>query len=260
MDIRTQLASPKFTASLAENLVVILIAPNNDRTIGAVARVMRNLGVCQLCLVAPREYNPAEARVTACWAEEILDQAVVAPDLATATEGFDFIVGVAPQEENDNNSQCVARISTTELSAHLKSGKKIGLLFGPEETGLLEEHQKYCNGILPLPCGGSLLNLGVAQAVLLALFELRRVAEPYRQRSFREPRAGNTQLASLDRVVSDLVVLSADETPAQPNHSAADIRSLFQRTAPSNRELGMLLAFLGKVRRVIGARKTEPSL
>src|SRR5688500_2603667 len=63
---------------------VVLVRPEVPANVGAVARVMRNTGLDPLVLVAPGDWRTIECWRTAWGAQDILENAVVAPDLAGA--------------------------------------------------------------------------------------------------------------------------------------------------------------------------------
>src|SRR5258707_5745378 len=78
------------------NCRVVLVRPQFAGTLGAVARVMRNLGLDDLVLVAPLA-DPADrqARQLSTHGEAVLDSARIVPDLDAALADCVLVVGTS---------------------------------------------------------------------------------------------------------------------------------------------------------------------
>ncbi|HEY7512875.1 MAG TPA: TrmH family RNA methyltransferase, partial [Vicinamibacteria bacterium] len=66
---------------------IVLVRPETSANVGACARVARNTGAAGLDLVAPGDWKTVESWRTAWGAQDVLEQARVLPDLATALSG-----------------------------------------------------------------------------------------------------------------------------------------------------------------------------
>jgi tRNA C32,U32 (ribose-2'-O)-methylase TrmJ len=75
---------------------VVLVRPRIAGNLGATARIMANMGLNQLVLVAP-EADPldSKARQQATHGEEVLNQARIVPDFADAVADCHMVIGTS---------------------------------------------------------------------------------------------------------------------------------------------------------------------
>src|SRR5581483_1205563 len=105
------------------------------------ARVMRNLGLSELVLVAPVA-DPAdrEARRLSTHGEAILDRARVVPDFGAAVADCVLVAGTSARVGGPFRRQSVGL--PEEILPRLAEALAVGpaaLVFGPEPSGLTDE-------------------------------------------------------------------------------------------------------------------------
>ena len=148
---------------------VILVRPQLGVNIGACARAMRNFGLTELRLVAPRDGWPnADAGPAASGADDVLADARVFDTVADACVGLGLVFATTLRERD-----LTRRVVTPEQAArefHATGGQG-GLLFGPERTGLLTEDLAVANAILTIPVDPDFGSLNLAQAVVVTAYE-----------------------------------------------------------------------------------------
>ena len=76
-----------------DKFAFVLFSPKHSGNVGAAARALKNMGVADLRLVAPRDYNPRAAAAMAVHADDVLERARIFPDLATALDDRTLTVG-----------------------------------------------------------------------------------------------------------------------------------------------------------------------
>src|SRR5262249_54389434 len=112
---------------------VVLIRPEFAGNIGATARVMRNMGLSDLCLVEPKaSLDDRQARQFSAHGEAILDQAKFAPDLADAVADCLMVVGTSARTGGLFRRQSVGtpRQIALEIINVLAMGP-VAIVFGP---------------------------------------------------------------------------------------------------------------------------------
>jgi tRNA/rRNA methyltransferase len=158
------------------NCRVVLVRPQIAANVGATARVMRNMGLSELVLVAPAA-NPADqnARVLSTHGEDILDRCRVVPDLGEAVGDCVFIAGTSARTAGVFRGQTAAPPDEVmpRLVAALETGPS-ALVFGPEPTGLTNDEVSRCHYLIHIPADPTYPALNLAQAVAVCLYELRR--------------------------------------------------------------------------------------
>ena len=70
---------------------VVLVRPESPANVGAAARAVRNAGLHGLVIVEPGDWRTVECWRTAWGAHDVLEQARVAPDLASAVAGAGYV-------------------------------------------------------------------------------------------------------------------------------------------------------------------------
>jgi tRNA/rRNA methyltransferase len=159
-----------------QNCRVVLVRPKIAANLGATARVMRNMGLSQLVLVAP-EADPADrqARQLSTHGEEILDRARNVADLGAALADCLFVAGTSARTGGPYRRQSVVAPDHAMpiVVERLDSGPA-ALVFGPESSGLTDEEVMRCHYLIHIPTDESYPALNLAQAVAICAYELRR--------------------------------------------------------------------------------------
>lgn len=146
---------------------VILVAPENPKNVGFVARAMRAFGVCELVIAKSLwKALPGEAWITGVRAPAILDRARLVPTLEDALKGCQTAIAFSRRPSDLKQTEFVLPSRPSTIG-----GGRLGLVFGRESNGLTREEAALCPYLARIPCkDGISLNLG--QAVSVALFSL----------------------------------------------------------------------------------------
>lgn len=161
---------------------VVLVRTIYERNIGAVSRAMSNMGFDKLILVDPNCELTYEAQQTAATGQTALQNRV---SYKSWTEFFE-------KEPDSIRVSLTARDgrgrSVRDLSEVLKDIKDhspqfqiksetaftVHLIFGPEDWGLSAEDLTHTHFCACIPTFGENWSLNLAQAVLLAMYDLRK--------------------------------------------------------------------------------------
>lgn len=161
---------PPLSAPLAPT--VILIRPQMGENIGAVARAMWNFGLDRLHLVAPRDGwpNPAAAAM-ASGAGRVLDGARVFADLPAAAAELTFLYATTARPRELTKPVMTPAAAVAEARARIAAGERVGLVFGPERTGLETAEVARCGAIVSVPVNPAFPSLNLAQCVGILAYE-----------------------------------------------------------------------------------------
>ncbi|MFM1848164.1 MAG: hypothetical protein RL417_1638 [Pseudomonadota bacterium] len=244
--------------SIRDRFHVVLVEPGESRNIGSVARAMKNLGFAHLHLVAPPHYDRARAAMTACWADDILDAAAIHPTLADALSNFEQVIAFSGREGKNRG----APLDLLEWGESLAAAPpdRTALVFGPEDNGLRQEHIELCRLVLRIPSSVECPSFNLAQAVILALFEIARRDLPAAPPSGGErvPAVWNDYF-QLDRLLDRVMDLSGFVRVGTPEPVPGLVKNLFRRVDLDKREMGILLGLFGRLDRVLTRQGGEPS-
>jgi tRNA/rRNA methyltransferase len=159
-----------------QNCRVVLVRPQVAGNLGSTARIMRNMGLTELVLVAP-EADPTDrqARQLSTHGEEILDRACIVAELGDAVGDCLMVVATSARIGGPYRRQSVSPPDQVMplLVGVLEQGPA-ALVFGPEPSGLTNAEVTRCHHLIHIPASEDYPALNLAQAVAICLYELRR--------------------------------------------------------------------------------------
>lgn len=235
---------------------VVLVETEDSLNIGSVARAMKNLGFSKLHLVAPVNFQQRKAEVTGRWAKDIVESAQFHDSLPEALGGMHDVVGFSGRE-GKNRFNLMLPEWVADFRA--KPMKTTALVFGPEDTGLRTDHIEHCHWLVRIPSTTAYPSFNLAQAVLLALFELTR--QDWASMSAVNPAHAPdwNDFYQLDRLVDRVLTDCGFFREGTPEPIPGLIKNLFRRIQPDKREIGILLALFARLERGLSlASKDSP--
>jgi len=153
---------------------VVLVHPQSEGNIGAVARAMMNFGLRDLVRVAPECKVGLEARRRAMHASEVvLDRAKTYKSLRGALSGSDMVIGTTGVKTK--NAKKFGRIAVTprEFVEKIKEfDGTVALLFGQEDFGLDRETISKCDILVTIPASDDYPIMNISHAASIVFYEL----------------------------------------------------------------------------------------
>ncbi|MHB2168685.1 RNA methyltransferase [Alsobacter sp. R-9] len=238
--------------------VVILVEPQLGENIGMAARAMANFGLTELRLVAPRErWLHAKTRAAAAGAEFILDRASIYPDLKAAIADLDFVYATTARERGQGKPVVGPREAGPVLRARIEDGRKAGVLFGRERTGLENDDIALADAILTYPVNPAYASLNLAQAVLIlgyAWMEAKGATLPFEYKP-RWPAAKRDMVISFFEYLEGELERRGFFRPAHKKPvMSRNLRNMFHRMELSEQDVRTWRGMI--VRLVEGPRET----
>jgi TrmH family RNA methyltransferase len=155
----------------ADHVTIILVRPQTPGNIGATARAMCNMGLHRLALVAPQRFPHPEARMMACGAEDLLHHAQVYDALPAAIAPCHWLIGTSARRRRYRKPPLTPTVFARELPARCRH-QRVGILFGPEDTGLTSAELNLCHDLVVIPTVAEATSLNLAQAVMVICYEI----------------------------------------------------------------------------------------
>src|SRR5690606_23719544 len=122
--------------------------------------------------VVPRDGWPNPAAVAAAsGADLVLERATLYPTAAAAVADLQRVYATTARGREQVKPVVTARQAAGEARRHLAADEKVGILFGPERTGLENDEIALADTLLSVPLNPAYASLNLAQAVLLAGYE-----------------------------------------------------------------------------------------
>ena len=151
-------------------ITVVLIEPENDGNVGAVARVMANFDFEELVLINPKcNHLSDEALSRSKHAKLILEKARI--EDYSFLRSFDYLIGTSAITGTDYN---VPRSPLTpeQLAKKISAKSKTAILFGRESYGLTVKEVLGCDFIVKIPSSDKYKTLNLSHSVTIILYEL----------------------------------------------------------------------------------------
>lgn len=240
---------------MLDNVRIVLVNTTHPGNIGAVARAMKNMGLHDLCLVAPKTFPSEVADARASGALDVLADARVVSEVSEAVADCQLVVGTSARGRHIP----WPIVNPREMAAIVvPSGQRVAILFGREDRGLTNEELHLCHHHVHIPSVEGFSSLNVAAAVQVIAYELRMAQLYSDQADQARPRWGtewDIELAEhrelelmfehLEKTLVDVEFLD----PKNPRQLMPRLRRLLLRAVPDKVEVNVLRGILTAVQK-----------
>lgn len=237
-----------------DNIRIVLVNTSHAGNIGGVARAMKNMGLSDLCLVAPRAFPAEEATWRAAGAADLLDAAVVVADFDAAVADCALVIGSSARQRRIPWPLLEAR-PCCEQAYREAGARRVAVVFGREDRGLTNDELQKCHLHVNIPADDAYSALNLAMAVQVIGYELRmahlgaRETDP--MAGWDVPAADAGELERLyDHFATALAELGFLQTEA-PKQMMTRLRRLFQRARPDQMEVNILRGILSSAQQAV---------
>ncbi len=227
-------------------IIVVLDQPQDLVNIAHVVRGLKNFGLRDLRLVAPREYDAYRVAGIAHQTDDILARVRTFESLAEALADSVHVVGFTARGRTAKRNLQRPREAAAEITALAEGDGPIALLFGREDKGLTNDALDRCHRVVTIPTAPAYASLNLGHAVVVMLYELA-LARGADARPFKPPRrpAEPATAEELERLFSDVArALAAIDFFKTRNAEGImrTMRELAHRTPLDAREATLLRA------------------
>jgi len=160
---------------MLDKVRTILVQSSHPGNIGSSARAIKNMGLSQLCLVAPVDFPSLEATVRAAHASDILNEASVVDTVTEALTGCGLVLGASARIRSVPWPNLTPRAAAQKIVRHLQvsaNSEAVAILFGREKHGLSNEELGLCHYQIVIPANPVYASLNVAQSVQIISYEI----------------------------------------------------------------------------------------
>ncbi len=240
--------------SLLDHVTVVFLYPQDPVNLAGTVRVMKNMGVRDLRLVQPCEYDPYRIEGVAHGTRDIVERIRHFDSLNDAVADCARVVAFAGKRRAAKWERLTPRELAPRVIEDLAGGHRVALLFGQEDHGLANDALDRAQIVCTIPTTEH-ASLNLAQAVLVALYELHLAVGDATQRvAGHRHQAGPATQDEWERMFTDAE--SALDSIAffrtrNPELVMRSLRSLAFRAKPDKREVTMLRAIAIEVMRTI---------
>ena len=230
--------------SRLSRISVILFEPQNPVNIAGTVRAMKNMGFSSLRLVNPCAYEPVRLEGIAHDTWDIIHAIEHFDSFDAAAADCIRLVGFTARRRAAKWRLLDAREAAEDSLGYAAEGR-VGVVFGREDRGLPNEILDRIHAAATIPTTDH-ASLNLAQAVLLALYELHLAAGDA-TRVLRGPRkeAPPPTADLFERYFTELhhALESVQFFKTRyPEHIMRSLRAITYRAEPDDRELSLLRA------------------
>jgi tRNA/rRNA methyltransferase len=195
--------------------------------------------------VKPRDGWPSEkARSAASGADKVIDGARLYEGTAAAIADLTRVYATTARQRGMIKRVVTPRRAAKEMRRAASAGRKVGILFGRERTGLENDDIALADAVIAVPLNPGFASLNLAQAVLLVGYEWFQAADetPPSQLIVNETRpATKAELLNFFVQLEKHLVDSGFLRNVQKRPSMVrNIRNLFQRAGLTHQEVRTL--------------------
>lgn len=237
-----------------DHIKIILVNTTHPGNIGAVARAMKNMGFKHLCLVSPKVFPSEEANARSAGAEDILSQATVVSHLDEALADCHWAFGLSARARKIALPTLMVRAAAEKIASSLFQAPKtpvlkVGLVFGQEQSGLLNEELTKCHYQIRIPASPDYASLNLGQAVQIVSYELRMALLNLRptaevEKPEADPLATIAEIESFYQHLSNILIQIRFLDPKMPKHLMQHLRRLYNKSQLTKIELNILQGIL----------------
>ncbi|MYG81226.1 MAG: RNA methyltransferase [Gemmatimonadetes bacterium] len=245
------------------NVTIVLHEPQDLVNIAGVVRAMSNMGLAQLTLVDPAEFDPWRITGIAHRTEHIVEGARVAATLDEALAEAPFVVGTTARPRTAQRNYRRPRELAGRILERAREGL-VAIVFGREDRGLSNESLDRCHEVIVVPTSTGHSSLNLAQAVLLVAYELLLAGAdtpdplPTGKRSLGP--AGAAELEEMYRALQSGLTSVEFFKARKPESVMRVLRTVFGRTTLDAHEVRLLRSIGYEMRnRVERAMESPPA-
>jgi len=233
-------------ARLLDNIGIVLDRTRHAANIGAVCRVMKNLGYKNLHIVSPTHIRHLDALKMTRGSEDLLESAVFHDSLEDAVAGYHVSFATTRRMKQDG---ALDLVEAARLIADSAKTGKAAVLFGSEKYGLRRKDADRSNHVITLPVEPDFSSVNLAQAVAMVCLEVRLRLTSGDDDRRESPPLPNMHLTLEERnrfysEFSSLFALLGFETPS----IYLKIQKLFERANLEKWEQNLFYGLMKEVR------------
>ena len=224
------------------NIYFILVRPQIGENIGSVARAIKNFNIKHLRLVNPRcSWPNQKALATSVGAKDILKNAKVYDSLEKSIGDLDTIFASSSRIRKVNKKI----ITVSNLKKKIGKSRKIGILFGPEASGLSNDEISCADFLVKIPSNRKFSSLNLSHSAIIFCFELFKHFSKKETNYKTGYKSALAKKSEVNKFLSFIIQGLDKKGFLQPDHKrqsmVRNINNIFHRLNLSEQEIRILL-------------------
>jgi len=244
---------------LLQDIKIVLCQASKGGNVGAVCRVMKNMGLSGLRLAAPQSLNSEQIYLMAVHAADIWEKAQIFDSLAEAVADCAIVVGTTRRRGRKRKSVSMTPRVLAEWLAERPGPAAI--VFGGERAGLDETELDLCNIASHIPVSDTQPSLNLSHAVQIYAYELFLALErqdcPSLVKGEWQP-MNQSEISALAASITDTFASFGFYRHPNREEQTRFLHDIISRAGLMEREGNYLKDILVKAARLAGSRRESP--
>jgi len=220
------------------NITIVLNRPRYPENIGAAARAVCNMGIGELVLVDPQNYDlPRALRMATHAASHVIEEMRIFNDLESALAPYRYIAGTTARLGGQRQVVTSPR-RFAETLVPIAKENPVAILFGPEDRGLINDDIRYCHVLINIPTA-DFSSLNLAQAVMIVCHEIFS-ANSEGDSAFSPRLATRDELERMYDQLREILVRISFINAENPDYWINGLRRFFNRLPLRAKEVRMI--------------------
>jgi len=227
----------------------ILVNPQLGENIGACARALKNFGFSNLNIISPRDGWPnTKARMTSVSAYNIIKSVKIFNNVSDAVKKFDLVFATTARKREINKKH-ISIINFIKLLSKYKKSN-IGIMFGPEASGLSNHDLSLSNFIIQIPTSSKLTSLNLSHAVIVVCYEIYRSLNftKFKKEKMLSKLASKSAIKNLIKFLEKILEdKNFFKPPEKKSSMILNINNIFGRFELSDKEIRILFSIFSSL-------------
>lgn len=234
----------------AQLLRWVLVETSHPGNVGSAARALKTMGFSDLRLISPKIPNVAhapEAIALASGAVDILESSQETSSLESSVQDCALVLGLTSRDREFGPPALNWQEARPLVQSAIADHQRVALLFGPERTGLDNNHLSLCTHRVWLDANPLYPSLNLAQAIMVCAFTLRESLN----QDLEDPSSSSALSERVDYADPAAVAAMLEHwregleaigylDPANPKKLMPRLQALFARTRLHKEEIDLL--------------------
>ncbi len=221
-----------------DNFTIVLKQPRYPENIGAAVRAGHNMGIKNLIVVDPENFDRKNVLKMATHAlTGAVDEIQMFDDLPTALAPFNYVIG-STARLGKHRSDILTPSAMAEKACVLAKNNRVALVFGPEDRGLTNEDIKNCHILVNIPTV-EFTSLNLAQAVMVICYAVA-MADRKEPSGFSPRLARRHELEAMYDSLQDILIRISFLNAENPEYWMNNLRRFLNRLPLRAKEVSIV--------------------
>ena len=225
-----------------KNIYFILVRPQLGENIGSVARAIKNFNINKLRIVNPRCDWPNERAIaTSVGAKDILNKSKLYKSIDSSIADLDVVFASTSRIRKINKKI----IPINSLNKIIKIKQKIGIVFGPESSGLSNDELNCADYLVKIPTNKKFSSLNLSHSAIIFSFQIFNHLMNKKIKYNSSYKSSVAKKSDVNKFLKFIIKGLDKKGFLQPNHKRKsmlrNINNIFHRINLSEQEIRILL-------------------